>query len=156
MVRQMIDDLERVVGDIGSLNSKLVLLAGRPRSGKSALLGKLSERMQVQVLNVGVTLGRDLLSLSKARRNLKVSELFKDRADSTSANGILLVDNIELLFDRTLLVSTLDLLKSQSRVRRVVAVWPGEFRDDRLSYAVSGHPEYQDHSTEGVVIFKVS
>ncbi|MFP1646592.1 BREX-3 system P-loop-containing protein BrxF [Pontitalea aquivivens] len=152
----MIDDLERVVSDIGSLNSKLVLLVGRPRSGKSALLGKLSESMQVQVLNVGVALGRDLLSLSRARRNLKVSELFKALADSASANGILLLDNIELLFDRTLFVSTLDLLKSQSRVRRVVAVWPGEFRDDRLSYAVSGHPEYQDHSTEGVVIFKVS
>ena len=60
----MIDDLERVVSDIGSLNSKLVLLAGRPRSGKSALLGKLSERMQVQVLNAGVALGRDLLSHS--------------------------------------------------------------------------------------------
>lgn len=152
----MIDDLERIVGDIGSLNSKLVLLVGRPRSGKSALLGKLSERMQVQVLNVGVALGGDLLSLSKARRTLKVSELFKALADSVSANGILLVDHIELLFDRTLFVSTLDLLKSQSRVRRVVAVWPGEFRDDRLSYAVSGHPEYQDHSAEGVVIFKVS
>lgn len=152
----MIDELERVVSDIGSLNSKLVILAGRPRSGKSALLGELSERMQVQVLNAGVALGRDLLSLSRARRNLKVSELFKDRADSASAHGVLLVDNIEILFDRTLCVSTLDLLKSQSRVRRVVAVWPGEFRDDRLSYAVSGHPEHQDHSTEGVVIFKVS
>lgn len=151
----MIDDLERVVGDTASLNSKLVLLIGRPRSGKTALLGELSKRMQVQVLNVGAVLGRELLSLPKTRRNLQVSEVLKILADATSAHGLLLVDNIELLFDKTLRVTTLDLLKAQSRVRRVVAVWPGELRDNRLSYAVSGHPEFQDYSPEGVVLFRV-
>ncbi len=44
----MIDNLERIVGDVASLNTKLVLLVGRHRSGKSALLGELSGRLQVQ------------------------------------------------------------------------------------------------------------
>ncbi len=152
----MIDDLERVVGDTDSLNSKLVLLIGQPRTGKSDLLAQLSKRMQVQVLNLGAALGRDMLSLPKSRRHLLVSEFFKNLTDAASAHGLLLVDNIEILFDRTLRVGALDLLKAQSRVRRVVAVWPGELRDNRLSYAVSGHPEHQDYSPEGVVLFRMS
>lgn len=152
----MIDDLERVVRDTASLNSKLVLLIGGPRSGKSALLGKLSERMQERVMNVGVELGRQLLLLPKTRRNLQVSEAFKALSDVTSARGVLLADNLELLFDRTLRITTLDLLMAQARIRAVVAVWPGELRDKRLSYAVPGHPEYQDHSHDGAILFRVN
>ena len=40
----MIDKLDRLVEDTMSLNSKLVLLIGSPRSGKSDLLARLSER----------------------------------------------------------------------------------------------------------------
>jgi ABC-type uncharacterized transport system ATPase component len=152
----MIEDLERVVEDTVSLNSKLVLLIGQPRTGKSALLDQFSKRTQVQVLNLGAALGRELLSLPKSRRHLLVPEVFKNVADAASAHGLLLVDNIELLFDRTLRVGVLDLLKTQSRVRRVVAVWPGELRDNRLSYAASGHPEHQDYSPEGVVLFSIN
>ena len=34
----MIDDLERKIADTASLNSKLILLIGPPRSGKTALV----------------------------------------------------------------------------------------------------------------------
>ena len=152
----MIDDLERKIADTASLNSKLILLIGPPRSGKTALLSQLSDRINVQVLNVGLALGRDLLALPRTRRLLQVSELFKSVADTAASQGLLLVDNIELLFDRTLRVAALDLLRSQARVRPVVAVWPGELRENRLSYAVSGHPEHQDHSPDGAILFRVN
>ena len=152
----MIEDLQRVVQDAASLNSKLVLLIGGRRSGKSALLHELSSRMRTRVFNVGFELGRELLSLPKLRRNIQVSEVFKALADASSADGVLLADNLELLFDRTLRVTALDLLRSQARVRPVVAVWPGDLRDHRLCYAVPGHPEYQDYSPDGVVLFRVN
>lgn len=152
----MIDELQRSIADTASLNSKLILLIGPPRSGKTALLGQLSDRMGVQVLNVGIALGRDVLPLPRMRRHLQVSELFKAEADTAAGQGLLLVDNIELLFDNTLRVGALDLLRSHARVRPVVAAWPGELRENRLSYAVSGHPEYQDHSPDGAILFRVN
>ena len=152
----MIDELQRKISDTASLNSKLILLIGPPRSGKTALLGQLSDRMKAQVLNVGLALGRDLLALPRTRRHLQVSELFKALADTATSQGLLLVDNIELLFDRTLRVGALNLLRSQARVRPVVAVWPGDLRENRLSYAVSGHPEYQDHSPDGAILFRIN
>lgn len=149
----MIDKLDRLVEDITSLNSKLVLLIGPPRSGKSDLLAQLSDRREARVLNVGVTLGRRLLAIPNTRRHLQAADLFRDLADEAASHGLLLLDNIELLFDRTLQLNPLDLLRRHAQARRIIAVWPGELRENRLSYARTGHPEHQDYGINGLVPF---
>ena len=151
----VIETLHAVVEDVSSLNSKLVLLIGTPRSGKSNLLGQLAARRQVRVLSLGPTLGRELLAVPSTRRHLQAAELLKDLADEFCSNGLLLMDNIELLFDRTLQLSPLDLLKRHAHAHRVVAVWPGDLREDRLSYATTGHPEHRDYGIDGLVPFKI-
>lgn len=151
----MIEKLDRLVEDISGLNSKLILLIGQPRSGKSNLLGGLAARRNVRVLSLGATLGRELLTVSSTRRHLHAADLLKELADRFSSDGLLLVDNIELLFDRTLQVSPLDLLKRHAHVRRVIAVWPGDIREDRLTYATAEHPEHQDYGIDGLVPFKI-
>jgi len=151
----VIDLLDRIVDDIASLNSKLVLLVGQPRSGKTDLLARLSERRNVQVLHVGAALGRPLLAIPSTRRHLLAPDLLKQLADEAASHGLLLLDNIEVLFDSALRLSPLDLLRRQAHARRVVAVWPGELRDGRLFYASAGHPEHQDYGVEGLVPFKI-
>lgn len=151
----MIEKLDRLVEDISGLNSKLVILIGPPRSGKSDFLGQLATRRQARVLNVGAALGRELLTVPSTRRHLHAADLLKELADRFSSRGLLLVDNIELLFDRTLQLSPLDLLKRHAHARRVIAVWPGDLRDDRLSYATTEHPEHQDYGINGLVPFKI-
>jgi hypothetical protein len=56
----------------------------------------------------------------------------RELADQHTSGELLLVDNIELLFDRSLKLDPLTLLKQLSRVRRVVATWPGEQSGGRL------------------------
>lgn len=149
----MIDQLDRVVDDISTVHSKLVLLIGQPGTGKSKLLWQLAKRKQAPVLNIGTALARELLTVPSARRHLYVAEIFRGLADEVASQGILLVDNIELLFDRTLKLSPLDLLRRHAQARRVIAVWPGELRDNRLVYAETGHPEYRDYAIDGLVPF---
>ena len=149
----MLEDLDRIVTEIGSLNSKLVLLIGPPRSGKSGLLSALAKRRVAAVLSLGTALGRQLVAIPNARRHLVAVELLGELANSCAANGILLLDNIELLFDRTLQLDPLNLLKRHAHARRVVAVWPGKIHDNRLTYAITGHPEHQDYGIEGLVPF---
>ena len=79
----------------------------------------------------------------------------KDLTDETARQGLLLLDNIELLFDRTLQLNPLDLLKRHAHARRVIAVWPGELRERRLSYATTGHPEHQDYGINGLVPLEI-
>ncbi len=151
----MIEKLHDIVEDISGINTKLVLLIGPPRSGKSNLLGQLAARRQMRVLSIGAALGRELLTVPSTRRHLQAADMLKDLADDFASHGLLLMDNIELLFDRTLQLSPLDLLKRHAHARRVVAVWPGDLREDRLSYATTGHPEHQDYGIDGLVPFKI-
>lgn len=152
----MLEELERVVGETNNLNSKLVLLVGSPRSGKSKLLNTLAKKWDAKVLRIGTDLGRLLVSIPITRRQLLASELLGELANDTASNGILFLDNIELLFDRTLKLDPLSLLKRHAHARRVVAVWPGELHAERLTYATTGHPEYQDYGSDGLVPFRVN
>jgi ABC-type uncharacterized transport system ATPase component len=151
----MLTRLDRLVDEITALHSKLILLVGRPGCGKSALLAALANRRGMKVMNVGAALGRRLAAMPQRQRALQANVAMRELADEYASGDLILLDNIELLFDRALKLDPLDLLKRHAHARRVVAVWPGELRDGRLSYAEMGHPEYQDYGLEGVVPFEI-
>lgn len=151
----MIERLHELTSEVGDLHSKLILLIGASGAGKSALLFELGRRHNALVLNVGRELSARLAVLPIKQRALAVPTLLREMADEHAAMDILLLDNIELLFDRTLRLDPLDLLKQLARARRVVAVWPGQLRDGRLIYAEMGHPEHQDYGLEGLVPFAI-
>ena len=151
----MIDRLERLVEEIAALHSKLVLLIGAPGSGKTALLHALGKNRGATPLNIGSALGSRLAAIPQKQRPIQTNTILRELADQHAVGDLLLLDNIELLFDRTLQLDPLDLLKRHAHARRVVAVWPGELRDGRLIYAEMGHPEHQDYGLEGLVPFAI-
>ena len=79
----------------------------------------------------------------------------RELAEEYASGDLLLLDNIELLFDQSLKLDPLDQLKRHAHAKRVVASWPGVLRDGRLSYAEMGHPEYQDYGLDGLVPFEI-
>lgn len=152
----MLEVLNQRVEHVATLNSKLILVVGPPRSGKTRLLNALGGRRQLSVVNVGAVLGRLLLEIPASRRPAQAVEFFKNVADASAVERLVLLDNIELLFDRSLRLNPLDLLKRQAHVRRVVAAWPGELSGSRLIYATMGHPEYQEYGVDGLILFKTN
>jgi hypothetical protein len=152
----MLESLNRHVEDVASLNSKLILLVGPPRSGRTTLLNALAARRKTGVLSVGAALGKLLLGVSATRRHIEAGGLFRSLVAAHAVDNLVLLNNIELLFDRTLRLDPLDLLKRQAHARRIVAAWPGEISGGRLVYATMGHSEYQDYGLEGVVPFKIT
>ena len=155
----MIEKLARLVDEVGALHSKLVLLIGAPQAGKTLLLHALGKRSGLSPLDVGAELGRRLAAIPQRQRHLQTTTILRELADQHAPGDLLLLDNIELLFDRSLQLNPLDLLKRHAHARRVVAVWPGELQGDmrmgRLTYAEMGHPEHQDYSLAGVVPFEI-
>ena len=151
----MIAKLEQLIAEIGDLNSKLVLLVGPASSGKTSLLRALGAKLHVEPLNVGLELGRRLAATPNSKRGFSASELLRDIADQEQAGDLLLLDNLELLFEKGLQINPLDLVKRLAHSKRVVAVWPGELRGDRLIYADMGHPEHRDYSRDGVVVLEI-
>ncbi|QXP85340.1 BREX-3 system P-loop-containing protein BrxF [Methylococcus sp. ANG] len=151
----MLSRLDTLIDEIGALQSKLILLIGRAGGGKTALLAALANRRGAKVMNVGAALGKRLAALPQRQRALQAFVAMRELADEHASGDLLLLDNIELLFDQSLKLDPLDLLKRHAHARRVVAVWPGELRDGRLIYAEMGHPEYQDYGLDGLVPFEI-
>lgn len=147
-----LDRLVRLVAEVGDLQSKLILLAGN--GGKTKLLRSLGERLQSLPVNVGVKLGQRLAATPVFERGFSANELLRDITVSARSNAPLLLDNLEVLFEPSLKINPLDLIKRLAHARSVVAVWPGELRDDRLVYARLGHPEYRDYTRDGIVVLE--
>ena len=151
----MLAKLERLIGEIGDLNSKLVLLVGAGRSGKTKLLRELGTKLNIEPLNVCLELGRRLAATPINKRGFSAGELLREIADKERTDDPLLLDNLELLFEKSLQINPLDLVKRLAHSKRVVAVWPGELRGDRLTYADMSHPEHRDYSRDGVVVLEI-
>lgn len=151
----MLAKLEQLIGEIGDLNSKLVLLVGASRSGKTKLLRELGTKLNIEPLNVGLELGRRLAATPINKRGFSAGELLREIADKERIDDPLLLDNLELLFEKGLQINPLDLVKRLAHSKRVVAVWPGELRGDRLIYADMSHPEHRDYSRDGVVVLEI-
>ena len=148
-----LDRLERLVAEVGDLQSKLILLAGN--GGKTKLLRSLGERLQSLPVNVGVKLGQRLAATPVFERGFSANELLRDITVSARSNAPLLLDNLEVLFEPGLQINPLDLVRRLAHSKRVVAVWPGELRGDRLVYADMSHPEHRDYSRDGVVVLEI-
>jgi hypothetical protein len=151
----VIEELERLVDEIGALHTKLVLLVGASGSGKTQLLRTLAKRRNTAPLNVGVALGTILAPVSQSQRQLQANGMLRSIANTCADSELLLIDDIEILFDHSLKLDPLGVLKQLAHARRVVAVWPGELRDKRLKYSEIGHPEYQDYGLEGFIAFQI-
>ena len=151
----MLAKLERLIGEIGDLNSKLILLVGASRSGKTKLLRELGTKLNIEPINVGLELGHRLAATPINKRGFSAGELLREIADKERTDVPLLLDNLELLFEPGLQINPLDLVKRLAHSKRVVAVWPGELRGDRLIYADISHPEYRDYSRDGVVVLEI-
>ena len=152
---EMLLHLEQLATEIGALHCKLILLVGAPHTGKTALLAAFAEHVEARTFNVGSTLGRRLAAIPHRQRPLQAGTELRELADEHVKGDLLLMDNIELLFDTTLQLNPLDLLKRHAHSRRVVVVWPGELREGRLAYAGMGHSEHRDYATDGVVALEM-
>ena len=141
--------------DVTQLNNKLILLVGGSTQDRAALLRALHDTGASEPLHLGVALAVPLAELPHRERNLQAGSLLRAVAQEHAASGPLLIEGVELLFDSSLRLNALDLLRRQAQARPVVAAWPGEWRDGRLIYAVRGHPEYQDQGADGATIFEI-
>ncbi len=93
-------------------------------------------------LSVGRELSPVLLAEIPQRRSRAVRQWMKTQLRNISS-GPVLCTNIDLLFDPTLKLDPLRLIRDASRVTRLVVTWPGSYVDDVLAYAVPDHSYYR-------------
>jgi hypothetical protein len=131
---------------------RLVILAGIPGSGKTAALQSIAHQAGCQIVNVNLELSKKMLELTRTQRSRQVERLLKE-VIAGAQGDVVLLDNVEILFDTGLEVEPLRLLQISSRNRTLVATWNGTFAGGTLTYAEPGHPEFvQFKQVDAVVI----
>jgi len=133
---------------------RLVLLVGIAGSEKTSALQAVHSRVDAPVHNVGVELSKLMLELSEKERATRLSHLLAEVTDSQQSDVVLL-DNVEVLFDPSLQANPLELLKSLSKTKTVVASCPGYVEGHHLLYAKPGHPEHKRYDIDGVLVVEI-
>jgi len=82
-----------------------------------------------------------LLGLTIKQRALRLPEILTQIVDKAESPVVL--DNLEILFDKDLKQDPLRLLQGISRNRSVLASWNGTVAGSKLMYAETDHPEYR-------------
>ena len=152
MPQALTHQLADAIAGAADLYHSLVLVVGPPRSGKSQTLRHVADEKGWPLININLTLAEQLLELTAKQRTLKLPRLLDDIAREHEAE-VLILDNIELLFDTHLEQDPLRLLQGLARNRTIVASWAGEFEGEYLSYAAPTHPEYRRyHQPDAVCV----
>lgn len=122
---------------------RLVLLVGESGSGKTSALRSIAADLGTDVINVNLALSAELLELTAKQRALRLPGILAQIVDKSPSTVVL--DNLEILFDKELQQDPLRLLQGISRNRLVVASWNGKTTGGKLQYAETGHPEYRSY-----------
>ena len=69
---------------------------------------------------------------------------------------VVLLDNLEMLFDRAFGQDPMALIQSLSRNRTLIASWNGTVDDGCLVYGAPEHPEYRRYPTKELMILDLT
>lgn len=108
------------------------------------------------LIQVSQELVKILHTLPTAQQTKAVTDFFVRLGEGCSA---VFLSDLEILFDRSLSIDPIKLLKTAARNRAMVVEWPGEidFSANTLNYAKPGHSEYfSTELTDDVLFFDVS
>jgi hypothetical protein len=142
MSRALADEVMESIGRTAQLYHRLVILVAPAGAGKTAALQDVHERIAAPLVNVNLELSQRMLDLTERRRALHLPSLLAEIIGVLAANVILL-DNVEVIFDVSLEQDPLRLLQGLSRNKTVVVAWSGSIQGKHLVYGTPDHPEYR-------------
>jgi hypothetical protein len=142
MAEPLAERVIRSIDQAAELYHRLIILVATAGTGKTAALQEVHKRTDAPLVNVNLDLSRHMLDLTERQRVLLLPRLLSEMVNGAQADVILL-DNIEVLFDVSLKQDPLRLLQGLSRNKTVVAAWGGSIDGEYMVYAKPDHPEYK-------------
>ncbi len=151
MAEPLADRVIQRIGQAVDLYHRLVILVAPAGAGKTAALRNVHGRTAAPLVNVNIELSRRMLDLTERQRALQVPRLLAEIV-TASAGDVVLLDNVEVLFDVSLKQDPLRLLQGLSRSTTIVAAWSGSVDKEHMVYAAPGHPEYKRYPLRDLLV----
>ncbi len=130
--------LQSAVTSIKGSRVRLILLVATSGKGKTQVLRKYAAENGLTLLSLS------LLVTKAIQAGLQPEKLIGYlRQELEGLGEIVLLDNLEVLFQPDLKLQVLQLLKLLSKERTLIATFAGKVIDGSLVYAEASHPEYK-------------
>ncbi len=151
MPNSLSDQIISLIQQVPELYHRLVLVVAPSGSGKTSALKEVQQSLGAPLINVNLEISRRMLELTTRQRALQASRLLEDILRQNRSDVVLL-DNIEILFEKSLEQNPLRLLQGLSRNRTIVATWNGKIGDNYLIYAAPDHPQYRRYPCQDLQV----
>lgn len=112
-----------------------------------------AENHSLPYINVNVEVSLLLQDVPINRRTFRITEVFQQLIDKYP-DDIVCLDYYELLFDNSLAIDPMILIKNNSRNKTLIISWRGKIIGDALIHAEPGHPEYKKYIVQDAIIIK--
>ena len=151
MAEPLSSQIIKKIQEVATLYYRLILLVDQVDSGKTMELKEVQRQTNAPMINVNLELSRRMLELTERQRTLQLPKLLGEVVSSASIDLVIL-DNIEMLFDTHLKQDPLKLLQGLSRNTTIISSWSGTIDDGSLIYAAPDHPEYRKYPVRELCI----
>jgi len=135
------EDFQNQLKAVSGAHFRLLWIAGGDDLKRHALLQEIAKDLGAPLLEVGKMLSAALLDLPIKLRAVSAEECFHDLLKE-GAGEIRCLDHLDILFDQSLHLDAISLIKNSSRRFTLVASWPGVHKGDMLSYGSPDHPSF--------------
>ena len=151
VTKNLADQIMCMAAQAKDCHYRLVLVVAPAGSGKTVALQCVRENTGASLVNVGLEVARQMLTLTEIQRALQLPKILRGLVNG-SGNAMTLLDNTEILFHADLKLNPLLLLQQLSRNRLVVVTWNGIVSRGYLTYAAPNHLEYRRYSVQNLLI----
>ncbi len=100
------------------------------------------QRLGYSPFNIGKELSTYLMPVSLNERSRFTQNWLGDSL-AISPHSPVLCTCIDILFDPSLKIDPLALFRQAARIIRLIVLWPGEYSENYLSYAIPEHHHYR-------------
>jgi hypothetical protein len=136
-----IEQIEKNLVRMGTNYSHLLVLVAAAGNPPISSISADLKKYDLDYLDVSLMLSARLAQLPHQHRSKDVMPILREIVDRVEGSGIIL-DNLGILFDRSLSLRPLKILQELAKNRAIVAVWQGQVVGSKLIYAEPNHPEY--------------
>jgi hypothetical protein len=108
----------------------------------ASTLEKVQQHFLYPPLNIGAELSEELIHVIPRKRGVVAQDLFERMVQANEAD-IVLCTGIDLLFEPSLSIDPLMVIRRVARIKRIIVFWAGSFHEAVLAYANTGHHHYR-------------
>lgn len=132
-------DFKQAIERAKNYHTQLIVLHGE---FVSQCIVHASSFYDLPIINLSLELSNLLLTIPSQDRAISASSVFAKLIAEQKA-PVLLLDHIEIIFDRSLSIDPLKLLQNNAKNTTLIISWPGEKTASSLAYATPSHSEYR-------------